>query len=57
MVSVILVPRFFLLLFSARFMDAKVIKNLRYEQIFNEKISFYGNFCNYSAPIEAPLWA
>jgi len=44
MVSEILVPRFFLLLFSARFMDAKVIKNLRYEQIFYEKISFYGNF-------------
>lgn len=42
--SVIFVPRFFLLLFSARYMGAKVIKNLGNEQISDEKILFFENF-------------
>lgn len=44
MFSVIFVPRFSLLLFSARYMGAKVIKNLGNEQISDEKILFFENF-------------
>ena len=42
--SVIFVPRFFLLLFSARYMGAKVIKNLENEQISDENFFFFENF-------------
>ncbi len=44
MFSVIFVPRFSLLFFSARYMSAKVIKNLENEQISDEKIIFFENF-------------
>lgn len=43
MFPLIFVPRFSLLLFSARYMGAKVIKNLENKQISDEKILFFEN--------------